>query len=32
MTDIKLFSVTMIMTDCYLITDKDTGDMAVVVP
>ena len=32
MTDIKLFSVTMIMTNCYLITDKDTGDMAVVDP
>ena len=32
MTDIKLYSVTMIMTNCYLITDEDTGEMAVVDP
>lgn len=32
MTEIKVCAVTMIMTNCYLITDKDTGDMAVVDP
>lgn len=32
MTDIKVYFVTMIMTNCYLITDKATGDMAVVDP
>ncbi|MCH5304620.1 MAG: MBL fold metallo-hydrolase, partial [Ruminococcus sp.] len=32
MIDIKVFNVTMIMTNCYLLTDKDTGDMAVVDP
>ncbi len=32
MTDIKVYPVTEIMTNCYLITDKDTGYMAVVDP
>ncbi len=32
MTSIKLYNVTMIMTNCYFITDNDTGDMAVVDP
>lgn len=32
MTDIKVYNVTMIMTNCYLITDKETGEMAVVDP
>lgn len=32
MTDIKVYIVTEIMTNCYLITDKDTGEMAVVDP
>lgn len=32
MTDIKVYIVTEIMTNCYLITDKDTDDMAVVDP
>lgn len=32
MTDIKVYPVTEIMTNCYLVTDKDTGYMAVVDP
>ncbi len=32
MTDIKIYNVTEIMTNCYLITDKETGLMAVVDP
>ena len=32
MTNIKLYYVTMIMTNCYLITDEDTGESAVVDP
>lgn len=32
MTEIKVCTVTMIMTNCYLIIDKDSGDMAVVDP
>lgn len=32
MTDISLYYVTSIMTNCYLITDKDTGESAVVDP
>ncbi len=32
MIDIKLAQVTVIMTNCYLLTDKETGDMAVVDP
>lgn len=32
MTDIKLYFVTMIMTNCYLIIDKDTGESVVVDP
>lgn len=30
MIDIKVYNVTMIMTNCYLLTDKTTGKMAVV--
>jgi glyoxylase-like metal-dependent hydrolase (beta-lactamase superfamily II) len=32
MTEISVYPVTMIMTNCYLITDKATGEMAVVDP
>ena len=32
MINIKIFNVTMLMTNCYLLTDTDTGDMAVVDP
>lgn len=32
MTEISVYPVTMIMTNCYLITDKATGKMAVVDP
>lgn len=32
MTEISVYPVTMIMTNCYLITDKSTGEMAVVDP
>ena len=32
MINIKVFNVTMIMTNCYLLTDEETGDMAVVDP
>ncbi len=32
MIDIKIFNVTMILTNCYLLTDKDTLEMAVVDP
>lgn len=32
MTDIKIYPVTMIETNCYLVTDKDTGEMAVFDP
>lgn len=32
MIDIKVFYVTMIMTNCYLLTDEKTGEMAVVDP
>lgn len=30
MIDIKIFNVTFLLTNCYLLTDKATGDMAVV--
>lgn len=32
MIDIKIFNVTFLFTNCYLLTDKSTGDMAVVDP
>lgn len=32
MIELKVYHVTMIMTNCYLLTDKDTGEMAVVDP
>lgn len=32
MIEIKVYNVTMIMTNCYLLTDDKTGDMAVVDP
>src|SRR5574344_1436232 len=32
MIDINIFKVTFLETNCYLITDKETGDMAVVDP
>ncbi len=32
MINIKIFNVTVLMTNCYLLTDADTGDMAVVDP
>lgn len=32
MINIEIFNVTMLMTNCYLLTDSDTGDMAVVDP
>jgi glyoxylase-like metal-dependent hydrolase (beta-lactamase superfamily II) len=32
MIDIKVYNVTLILTNCYLLTDKETGEMAVVDP
>lgn len=32
MIDIKIFNVTFLLTNCYLLTDKTTGEMAVVDP
>lgn len=32
MIDIKIFNVTLILTNCYLLTDTETGEMAVVDP
>ena len=32
MIDITTYNVTMILTNCYLLTDRDTGEMAVVDP
>ena len=32
MIDITTYNVTMILTNCYLLTDRETGEMAVVEP